>query len=230
MALKKENQSLGVLLYDSMKQKIIDGGYQNGESLIEQKLSLEYGVSRTPIREALHRLEREGLVRIVPNKGAVVSGVTESEIGDVYNIRMRIESMAAYLAAENRTEEQLKELEEAVELFEFYVAKGNDGQMSETDFRFHDVIYAASHSRPIQNILSGLHNYIKRVRRKSLSIPGRAQSALAEHKGILEAIRARDGFRAQELTYQHIRNAARLNHFEGLPPPHGGDYIESGGN
>ncbi|MDP4119244.1 MAG: GntR family transcriptional regulator [Bacillota bacterium] len=211
MTEKKDKFPLGAVLLDKLREKIISGEYKAGENLTEMKLANEYGISRTPIREALRKLEGEGLVEIIPNKGAVIVGLTDSEISDVYNIRMRIESMAAYLAAKNISDEQLERLREAHELFVFYVRNGNEGRISEIDFTFHDIIYEASKSRPLQSILHGLSCYIRCTRHETLKIEGRKEKAAREHEAILKAIEERNADLAEKLAYEHIINAASSN-------------------
>ncbi len=202
---------MGVALLEELREKIITGKYKGGESLTEMKLAQEYGMSRTPIREALRKLEVEGLVNIIPNKGAVVSSLTDEEISNVFNIRMRIESMAAYLAAKNITESQLEQLRDALELFEFYIGKGNTGRCGEEDFKFHDIIYDASGSRPVRNVLQSMNSYIRSVRHETLKSRERMKQAVSEHIDIFNAIKEGNAELAEELAYKHVVNAAHIN-------------------
>ncbi|MBR6837247.1 MAG: GntR family transcriptional regulator, partial [Oscillospiraceae bacterium] len=110
MLLETDDRSLRIRVFNAIENAILDGEYRDGDSLNELKLSKELGVSRTPVREALMQLELEGLVRNVPNKGAVVIGVTEQDIHDIYEIRIRIEGLAARLCAENITDDELRAL------------------------------------------------------------------------------------------------------------------------
>ena len=108
----QDNHSLRAKVFKEIEKAILDGIFSPGDNLIEQKLSNELGVSRTPVREALRQLELEGLVETIPNKGAVVIGVTQKDIDDIYTIRMHIEGLAAGWAATNITDEELQELKE----------------------------------------------------------------------------------------------------------------------
>jgi len=191
-----------------IEEAILNGAYQAGESLTESRLAGELGVSRTPIREALSQLEHEGLVQLVPNKGAVVTGISPKDIQDIYAIRMMIEGLAARWAAENIAEDELRELQEAIDLEEFYTPKEDIGKLMSLDSNFHQILYRASKSKPLQYMLHTFHHYIQRARSQSFAAPGRARLALEEHKAILQAIRERDGDRAERITVAHIRKAS----------------------
>ncbi len=204
----QRSNSLHSRVYNRIRNDILNGVYEPGESLVELKLSEELGVSRTPVREALRQLELEGLVQSVPNKGATVRGVTEQDIQDIYTIRMLIEGLAARWAAEKITPEELEELKEAVDLEEFYTTKSNYGNMLRFDTRFHDIIFKASKSKPLMYTLSTFHRYVQKARRVSMSSPERAAEVLQEHKAILQAIIDRDADRAEKLMTEHVRNAS----------------------
>ena len=204
----QRSNSLHSRVYNRIRNDILNGVYEPGESLVELKLSEELGVSRTPVREALRQLELEGLVQSVPNKGATVRGVTEQDIQDIYTIRMLIEGLAARWAAEKITPEELEELKEAVDLEEFYTTKSNYGNLLRFDTRFHDIIFKASKSKPLMYTLSTFHRYVQKARRVSMSSPERAAEVLQEHKAILQAIIDRDADRAEKLRTEHVRNAS----------------------
>ena len=207
MIFNEDTGSLRVRVFKAIENAILNGEYKDGESLSELKISKELGVSRTPVREALMQLELEGLVKNIPNKGAVVIGVTEQDTRDIYEIRVRIEGLAARLAAEKITEEELKALEKLVELQEFYLMKNDTEQLRELDSEFHRIIYDASRSRPLRFMLSNFHNYIRKARAASVRTAGRAEKTVAEHRAILGAIKAGDGGLAEKLTAEHITNA-----------------------
>jgi len=200
--------SLHSRVFNQIRNDILNGVYEPGESLVETKLSEELGVSRTPVREALRQLELEGLVQSVPNKGVTVKGVSKQDIQDIYTIRMMIEGLAARWAAEKITPEELEELQEAVDLEEFYTMKGDYGHLLKFDTRFHDIIFRASKSMPLMHTLSTFHHYVQKARKMSMSSPGRAEKVLEEHKAILQAIIDRDADRAEMLTTQHVKNAS----------------------
>ena len=207
MLLETDDRSLRIRVFNAIENAILDGEYKDGDSLNELRISKELGISRTPVREALMQLELEGLVRNVPNKGAVVIGVTEQDIHDMYELRIRIEGLASRLCAENITEDELRALEQIVDLQEFYLMKNDTEQIWKLDGDFHKIIYDASRSRPLRFTLSNFHNYIKKARDISVQTEGRAEKTVAEHRAILDAIKAHNGELAEQLTAKHIVNA-----------------------
>lgn len=199
--------SLEEMVYSRLEEEILTGELASGISLGEIALSSRLGVSRTPVRGALHRLAEEGLVEIVPNKGATVIGINTADLVDIYRLRERLEGLASSLAAERISNEELLKLEETVELADFYIRRNDTEHMKELDTVFHSIIYRASGSRFLSRTLSELHRKIKAYRKRSLSVPGRLTNSEKEHREILEAIKARDAKRADELTSLHVRRA-----------------------
>jgi DNA-binding GntR family transcriptional regulator len=205
--IHKGNASLEEKVYIELQEAILSEALKKGESLTELSLSEKLGVSRTPVRSALQRLSEVGLVKIVPNRGAVVLGVTKEDILDIYRIRMRLEGLASAMAALNMSDADKKKLTETVELSEFYLSKNNTENLKELDTSFHRVIYEASGSRTLARILSDLHLNTKGYRRISLAIPGRLERTTKEHREILNAILAGDAEKADRLTSEHIEHA-----------------------
>ena len=204
-----ENKSLSLeeQVFRTLEEEIISGVYAAGESLTELGLSAKLGVSRTPVRSALHRLAEEGLVSIAPNRGAMVVGVTLDDLIDTYKIRIRLEGLASRMATERLTPRDKSELTNAVELAEFYVSKEDTEHLKELDTLFHSIIYRASGNRMLSKILGELHRNIRAYRKKSLSVPGRLKQSVREHREILDAMLAGDADRADELTSKHIESA-----------------------
>lgn len=193
-------------VYKEIERAIFDGDFPPGSSLTEVKLSQQLGVSRTPVREALMQLELEGLVENIPGKGAVVVGVTASDINDIYVLRTRIEGLAARKAAENATTDEAKALRDVVELQEYYVSRADFTQVWHLDNRFHELLYQCCRSRPLRQTLSLFHNYIQKARESTVR-SGRASGSTAEHRAIVEAILARDPDLAEERMAVHVSNA-----------------------
>lgn len=160
------------------------------------------------MREAIHRLEQEGLVQLTPNKGAVVVGVSEKDLRDIYDIRMKLEGLASRWAAEQITEEDAKSLRDILELQEFYTAKGDLDQLRNLDSQFHERIYEISGSRTLRQTLSSLHHSIQRYRKMSFATKGRAQKVMGEHQRIVDAIAAHNPADAEKATIDHIEMAA----------------------
>jgi len=202
--------SLRRRVFAQIEDDILNGKYLPGESLTETRLSDELGVSRTPVREAIRQLELEGLVQSIPNKGAIVKGVSVQDIDDIYTIRMMIEGLAARWAAEKITFEELEQLREAIELEEFYTNKNDVQHLLQFDSTFHKIIFRASKSKPLMHMLTTFHHYVQKARNVSLEAPGRARKVLEEHQAILQAIIDKDSDKAEKLTTEHIRNA-RIN-------------------
>lgn len=210
MKTEKRFLSLEEQVFAELEEEILTGRLERGAPLGEIALSERLGVSRTPIRSAIRRLAEDGLVEIIANKGAVVVGVTKEDLVDIYRIRVRLEGLASSLAAEKIDEEGLREVRESVELSEFYLKafRGKDvDRLKELDSQFHETIYKATGNRMLCKTLSELHRKIKVYREISLSVPGRLESSVIEHKEILRAIEAGNSIEADRLTSLHIERA-----------------------
>ena len=198
--------SMADIVFEKIEDAILSGEFAEGDVISELKLCDMLKVSRTPVREALTRLKQEGLVK-ESGKGAVVVGVNESDLFDIYEVRMRIEGLAAAKCAEVITDKQLKSLGETLELQEFYTAKKKPDSIKKLDSHFHEQIYSYCQSRTLETLLSELHRKVKRYRKTSVSNPERAVMAVKEHREIFEAIASHDAALAEELAEKHIRNA-----------------------
>ena len=202
-----DKYSLRGRVFSRLREDILSGRYEEYEELREVAIGEEMGVSRTPVREAFRQLELEGLIQIVPNKGAYVTGITEKDVKDIYMIRSLLEGLCARWATEHITQEQMEEMEENVYLAEFHARKGHLEQLAELDNRFHDIMYEACDSKILEHQLKDFHQYVLRVRKKTLSNVNRGPKSNEEHKGIMEAIKAKDGELAEKLAHQHMINA-----------------------
>ena len=207
MIIGQKARTLEEEVYLRLEEEILGGVYKKGDALTEIAISERLGVSRTPVRGALHSLAEEGLVEISPNRGAVVVGVTVDDLIDTYKIRVRLEGLASAMAASRMTDEEKTELRESVELSEYYVAKGNTEKLKELDTEFHNIIYRASGNRMLSRILSELHRNIKTYRKLSMTVPGRVERTAEEHREILNAILEGDAERADALTRMHVERA-----------------------
>lgn len=204
-----DKYSLRGRVFNKLREDILAGKYSQNDELKETSIGLELGVSRTPVREALRQLELEGLVNIIPNKGAYVNGISEKDIHDIYIIRSYLEGLCARWACEYITQEQIDALEEVVYLSEFHIKKEHHEQIVELDNKFHQLIYEASGSKILDHILSDFHHYVQRIRKITLSSDLRAANSNKEHTAILEAIRQRDGEKAEALAHEHIMNTIK---------------------
>ncbi|MBE6589819.1 MAG: GntR family transcriptional regulator [Ruminococcaceae bacterium] len=205
--LEHKTVSLAEQVFDRLEGEILTGKYQRGEILTELRLVSDLGVSRTPVREALRRLEQEHIIEITA-RGIVILGVTEQDLEDIFAVRMQIEGMASYHAAKNITEEQLSELRETLELQEFYVMKKDPDRIKTMDSRFHQLIYRFCGSTVLFDTLMPLHKKVQKYRRASVENNDRAQQSAREHRAIYEAIAAHDADLAAKHTTAHISNAA----------------------
>ena len=198
--------SIAEQIFEQLEGEILSGAYERGEILTETKLSEKLGVSRTPIREALRRLDQEHIIKMT-TKGAYVLGITMQDIEDIYAIRLRIEGWAAGLAAKRASDEQIDKLKETVELQEFYTQKGDADNIKNMDSTFHRLIYYMTGSTPVYDTLVPLHKRIIKYRKASVSHTSRAQDSLKEHKAIYEAIARRDAELAEKLLNEHLHKA-----------------------
>lgn len=198
--------SLADQVFEKLENDIITGVYARGEVLTELKLVEQLGVSRTPIREALRRLEQERLIA-ESGKGSVVLGITLEDLMDIMDIRQRVEGLAAYYAAKRITPEGIEKLRQISELQDFYHERKDVENLRQMDDRFHDAIYELTGSAVICDTLLPLHKKTQRYRRISIEDTTRLDKSANEHKEIFEAIRSGDAQLAEERMRQHIINA-----------------------
>lgn len=198
------------LVLDAIRGAIMNGTLQPRERLMEIQMAEELGVSRTPIREALRKLELEGFIVMVPRKGAYVSDLSFKDIADVFEIRAALEGLAAGLAAERITEEELERMERLLVEKQEAITHDDISKLVEVDTKFHELMYQASRNVRLGSIISNLREQIQRFRLTSLSYPGRNKLSLEEHKKLVEAIQARDYQLARQLATEHIENAENV--------------------
>lgn len=205
MDLRTEHRSVSLAdqIFEKLEKEILVGTFERGEILTEIKLSETLGVSRTPVREAMRRLEQEHIIKSTP-KGAMVVGISPADIEAIYEMRMRIEGLAARYAADHATEEDLVALKDILELQEFYIEKKDPERIMDCDSRFHRMVYEATGSVPLCDTLSELHKKIIKFRRVSVEMTERARHSCKEHRRVYEAIAAKDGELADKLMTEHI--------------------------
>ena len=205
-----QDRSLRGRVFQRLREDILSGVYQEHDELREITIGEELGVSRTPVREALRQLELEGLVKIIPNKGAYVTGITRKDVADIYKIRSMLEGMCARWATKYITEKQIEELEEVLLLSEFHLRKRSGeqaDQVTELDGKFHRILYE-------EHVLSDFHKYVQMARAMSVGEKNRAEKSIQEHREILEAIQKHDGELAERLANRHILNVMKNLHLE----------------
>ena len=204
MIVDKNAKSLEESVFLILEDEILSGKLKRGETLTETALSARLGVSRTPLRGAMHRLSEEGLIEISPNRSATVIGIGRGELVDIYKIRMRLEGLASAEAAKKISKEDIKKLHDTLELADFYIAKRDAEHLKELDSEFHNIIYRASGNRLLCKTLSELHRNIHFYRKRSLAVVERIEKSALEHKEILAAIERGDADEADRLTLAHI--------------------------
>ncbi|MCL6547288.1 MAG: GntR family transcriptional regulator [Alicyclobacillus sp.] len=190
-----------------IRQRILDGTYKAGQRLLETDLAKEFRVSRTPIRDALRRLDGEGLVEIIPRKGVVVTGMSPDEVLDIFELRMALETLAVRKACQRITPDIARFLQELLDQMDQARIEGLEDELSNLHIQFHLTIYRTAGSPRLYDMLSSLTDAIQRFSKNTYRVSGRDQQAMSEHRQILEAIIQRDEQRAAELTEQHIRAA-----------------------
>lgn len=198
--------SLADQVFEKLENDIIQGVYPRGETLTELKLVEQLGVSRTPIREALRRLEQERLIAD-SGKGSVVLGITEEDLLDIMNIRQYIEPLATYYAAINMTKEGLDELSHIMDLQDFYYSKWDVEHLRRADDDFHDALCRLSCRTVINDTLIPLHRKTRRYRKIAMEDRECTTNSMKEHRKIFDAIAAGDAELARDLTARHIENA-----------------------
>lgn len=206
MLIEYRPKSLADQVYERLEESILNGEYSPGDILTEKQLSVELGVSRTPIREALSRLEYDSLVKET-SQGTEVRGINEDDVKDLYDVKKNLETLAVKKAVENMTEEDIKALKDVVDQQIYFAGKGDTEKVRNLDTEFHDIIYGRCGSVTFEKILSGVHHKLKKYRRNSLKSKKRIRASVIEHEEILKAIEERNAKEAQRLMTKHLENA-----------------------
>ena len=194
------------LVFNTLRQAILKGELKPGERLMEIQLAEKLGVSRTPIREAIRKLELEGLVLMIPRRGAEVAKISHKSLQDVLEVRGALEALATDLACQRITDEELEDLRKAQENFKKAVESGTEMQIAEADEAYHDIIYNASNNKRLVQMINNLREQMYRYRLEYIKDEAQRGILISEHENILEAIRIRDVIRAQALMKEHIDN------------------------
>lgn len=207
---KVSHGSLGNRIFDVLRERILNDEYEKGQKLNELALANELKISRTPIREALKQLELEGLVESIPNKGVYVKGFSSRDIDDMFEIRLALEGLAIQLAIDRMDEVHLAKIRDVFELMEFYTMKNDQDKINDLNILYHETIYQATQSQYFEQLLKDVHYYVSVTSRHSITQPERLETALLEHRAILEAIVAGDKEKAQKTIQKHIRKTQLL--------------------
>ena len=194
------------VVFNTLRQAILRGELKPGERLMEIQLANKLGVSRTPIREAIRKLELEGLVLMIPRKGAEVAEITEKSLRDVLEVRRALEELAVELVCEKITDVQIQELRDAAEEFRESLKEGDITRIAEADVKFHDVIYMATDNQKLIQLLNNLREQMYRYRVEYLKRSDFHQQLIDEHEEIIETIENGQKERAVQVVCQHVDN------------------------
>ena len=194
------------VVFNTLRQAILRGELKPGERLMEIQLANKLGVSRTPIREALRKLELEGLVNMVPRKGAEVADITEKSLRDVLEVRKALEELSVQLACEKITEEEIEELKRVAERFKDTLNDQDVTKIAEADVAFHDVIYTATDNQKLILLLNNLREQMYRYRVEYLKKEEAYPQLIAEHEELIDNISKRNKEEATRIMCEHIDN------------------------
>ncbi|MBP2651066.1 MAG: rspR 3 [Firmicutes bacterium] len=195
---------------EALREAIVTELLKPGERLMEIQLAEELGVSRTPVREAIRRLELEGFLVTVPRRGTYVSNLSIRDVNEVFEIRTALDVLAAELAAERITEEELERMERLLVQISEHIDSGDVDKIVEADGKFHDILYQASRNDRLVGIINNLREQFTRFRAISMAYPGRLKNTLEEHRRLVEAIAQRDAELAKEYAREHMENAEQI--------------------
>ena len=194
------------VVFNTLRQAILKGELEPGERLMEIQLAERLGVSRTPIREAIRKLELEGLVLMIPRKGAEVAKISARSLRDVLEVRRALEELAIELACQRMSEEEVGNLQKAQEDFKKAIAEGDAMKIAETDEHFHDVIYEGTQNAKLIQMLNNLREQMYRYRLEYIKDEDKRKILVLEHEKILKTVRERKVAEAKEAVREHIDN------------------------
>ena len=194
------------VVFHRLREAIITGELEPGERLLEIPLSDKLGVSRTPVREAIRKLELEGLVTMVPRKGATVAGITRKHLQDVLEVRKVLEELAIELACQRMQEDGYHELEECQKKFRENIGSDDALELADIDEKFHDVIYHATDNERLVQMLANLREQMYRYRLEYIKEKDKRQMLVIEHERIIKALRQRHLEEAKQTAREHIDN------------------------
>ena len=194
------------VVFNTLRQAILKGELKPGERLMEIQLANKLGVSRTPVREAIRKLELEGLVLMIPRKGAEVAEITRQDMEDVLEVRTALEELAVQLACDKITKEEIEDLKKAAEDFKKILKSRDITEIAEADVRFHDIIFMATDNQKLVQLLNNLREQMYRFRVEYLKNEEVHPQLIAEHDKIIEHIMERDKAKASAIVSEHINN------------------------
>ena len=215
--MEYQDQSLRGRVFQRLREDILNGKYKENDELREISIGDELGVSRTPVREALRQLELEGLVIMIPRKGAEVAHITEKDMKDVLEVRSTLEELVVELAIKNVTDEKIEELKCANKVFESAIVSKDAVNIVEADVKFHDILYSMTNNARLIQIINNLREQMYRYRLEYVKDARTHSIIISEHNDIIKQIRDKNVPVAKTVIHQHISNQEKgisrlLNH------------------
>lgn len=200
-------QPLRETVCEALRDAIRRGILEPGERLMEVQLAEELGISRTPVREAIRKLEQEGYVIMMPRRGTYVSSLSVHDVKEIFEIRTALESLSTTLATMRIEPEELEKLRTLLIEIEGHIKRKDIDKIVATDIEFHGLLYQVSRNERLVTIISNLKEQLARFRTLSMSYPGRLQKTLEEHRAMVEAIAAGDVDAARDAAEHHMEQA-----------------------
>ncbi|MGN1350266.1 MAG: GntR family transcriptional regulator [Anaerovoracaceae bacterium] len=207
---------LAINIFIRLRESILRGKLKNGEKLTEQRICNEYNVSRTPVREAFRLLEQEGLITMIPNRGAFVTGFSDQDVADMYDMRKDYEILAFQWAIKRITDEELAEIRNSYELMEFYTHKKEYEKAAEQNIHFHELIYKASHNRLLTQILTSYQYYTKQIQYAEEKNYEHIEEVLEEHYEMLQSLEQKDMKRGAAVVKKHLEASKKRAGYGGF--------------
>ncbi len=201
------HESLAQEVAGNIREAIISGKLKPGEKIIENELAHKMKISRSPIREALRILGKDGLVTLTPRRRAEVAEISHKEVKEIYAIRANLESLAAMLAISSLNPEQIRRMENLLKKMSIETKKNDINGILKLNEKFHDILLKSSDNIKLDQLIHSLRVQIQRFRVASLSLPGRLKEVLSEHQKIMDACRRRDSSLVEECVKEHIIRA-----------------------
>lgn len=199
-----KRKSLGQFVYEQLKTAIINGELQPGQKIAESRIAQVMKISRTPVREAFHKLEKDGWIRHLPNSAFFVAGLSREDIEETFGIMAVLESYAARLSALRHTVDDLAALEKKIHEYQECIDRGDIDALFKINTEFHDLLYTLSRSPKLIKMINDLRDQIYRYRRVILRVKGMARRSNEDHKAILKYIGKRDADKVETIVKDHI--------------------------
>lgn len=203
-------KSLREEVYDSLKKSILHGKLKGGQRLLEEQLAHQIGISRTPVREAFHKLERDELVTRLPKGGFAVREFTKEDVEEIFGIRSALESYAAYLATLHISPEKISNLEKKIEETEKALKSGDDDKVVQLHTEFHDLLYKSCRSKKLIEMINNFRDYFYRYRPALLHTEKGMRDSIEGHRQMLAAMKKKNPRLVERLVRNHLARGKEI--------------------